>query len=328
MRHRKLGLTGMEVSILAFGASPLGNVFGETDEAEGIRAVHCAIDHGINYFDVAPLYGFTLAEERLGRALKGKRDKVFLATKCCRDTFEDLDFSARRVKQSIDESLRRLQTDYVDVLQIHDVEFGDREQITGETIPAVRELQAAGKTRFAGITGLPVRYLRLLAESVEVDTILSWGHYDLLEDEMDTELRPVCQERGIGLISASPLHQRLLTEKGAPEWHRSPKPVLETGPKIAALCREHGVDVADVAMRYALDYPHAAMTIVGMSKLRHVEANVRALEFEIPEGLLDKIEKLAGPVKNMMWFEGRRENNIPPSDPNRWAPKPPEATHT
>jgi len=157
---------------------------------------------------------------------------------------------------------------------------------------------------------------------------LSWGHYDLVEDELDEELRPVCQARGIGLINASPLHQRLLTEKGAPEWHRSPEPVLEAGSKIAALCREHGVDVADVAMRYALDYPYVATTIVGMSKLRHLEANVRALEFEIPEGLLEKIEELAGPVKNMMWFEGRLENNIPPRDPNRWAPRPPEATHT
>ncbi|MCP5112358.1 MAG: aldo/keto reductase, partial [bacterium] len=82
MRFRKLGPDGSEVSILAFGASPLGNVFGDATEDEGARAVHAAIDHGINYFDVAPLYGFTLAEERLGKALEGKRDKVFLATKC------------------------------------------------------------------------------------------------------------------------------------------------------------------------------------------------------------------------------------------------------
>lgn len=327
MRYRRLGKTDMDVSILAFGVSPIGNVFGETDEAEAVRAVHYAIDHGINYFDVAPLYGFTLAEERLGRALKGKRDQVFVATKCCRDTFTECDFSGRRVKASIDESLRRLQTDHVDVLQIHDVEFGTREQVIHETIPAAREVQAAGKARYVGITGLPVRYLRLLAESVAVDTILSWGHYSLVEDELDEELRPVCEERGIGLINASPLHQRLLTESGVPEWHRSPKPVLEMGPRIAALCREHGVDVADVAMRFALDYPHVATTIVGMSKLRHVDSNIRALDFEIPEGLLDKIAALVAPVKNMMWFEGNPENNIPPSDPNRWVPRFPDASH-
>ncbi len=327
MKYRRLGKTDMDVSILAFGVSPIGNVFGETDEGEAIRAVHRAIDLGINYFDVAPLYGFTLAEERLGKALQGKRDQVFVATKCCRNTFTEFDFSAGGVKRGIDESLRRLRTDHVDVLQLHDVEFGTRGQVLNEALPAAREVQAAGKTRYVGITGLPVRYLRLLAESAPVDTILSWGHYSLVEDELDTELRPVCEERRIGLINASPLHQRLLTETGAPEWHRSPQPVLDMGPRIAALCRGHGVDVADVAMRFALDYPHIATTIVGMSKLRHVESNVKALDFEIPAGLLDKIAALVAPVKNMMWFEGNPENNIPPSDPNTWVPQIPAATH-
>jgi len=318
----------MEVSILAYGASPMGNVFGETPEAEGERAVHCAIDSGINYFDVAPLYGFTLAEERLGKALKGKRDGIFLATKCGRETFTHFDFSAERIQASVEGSLKRLQTDHVDVLQLHDVEFVDRKTILEDAIPAARKIQESGKCRFVGITGLPVRYLRLLAESAEIDTILSWDHYDLLEDELDEELHPVCEERGIGLINASPLHQRVLTETGIPEWHRSPKPVLDMAPKVAALCREHGVNVADVAMRFALDYPHVATTIVGMSKLRHVESNVRSLDFEIPDGLLDRIEELVKPVKNIMWFEGRPENNIPPSDPNRWVPQIPDVTHT
>lgn len=328
MRFRKLGPNGPEVSILAFGASPLGNVFGDATEDEGARAVHCAIDHGINYFDVAPLYGFTLAEERLGKALEGKRDQVLLATKCGRYTFTEFDFSAARIKSGIDESLKRLRTDYVDLLQLHDVEFVDRKQILEEAIPAAREVQAAGKCRHIGITGLPVRYLRLLAETADIDTILSWGHYNLVEDEMDEELRPVCEERGIVLINASPLHQRLLSENKIPEWHRSPKPVLDMGPKIAALCREHGVNVSDVAMRFALDYPHVATTIVGMSKVHHVEANVAALDFEIPDGLLDMIAALVAPIKNMMWFEGLPENNIPPSDPNRWVPQIPESTHT
>ena len=317
----------MEVSIVAFGASPLGDVFGTTDEAEGMRAVHTAIDHGINYFDVAPLYGLTLAETRLGKALKGKRDGVFIATKCCRDNFKFSDFSAKRVEASIDESLARLQTDHVDVLQIHDVEFGDARQIIEETLPAARRVQQSGKARFIGISGLPVRYLRKLAGQIEIDTILTWGHYNLVEDEMDEELTPLCRERGIGLINASPLHQRLLTEKGAPEWHRSPKPVMEAAGKLAALCRSHGVDLADVAMKVCLDHPHVATTIVGMSKVRHVESNLKALDLVISNGLMPAIEAIVAPVKNMMWFEGRPENNIPPRDPNRWVPQTPAATH-
>ena len=327
MEYRNLGNTGEKVSILAFGAASLGDVYGVTEVGENTRAVHTAIDKGINYFDVAPLYGFTLAEERLGEALKGKRNSVFLATKCCRDTFAKTDYSAARVKKSIDESLKRLQTDHVDLLQIHDVEFARREQIIEETIPAAREVQKSGKVRFIGFTGLPVRYLRWLAEQVEIDTILSWGHYNLLEDELDEELAPFCKEKGIGLMNASPLHQRVLTDTGIPEWHRSPPPVLETAPKIAELCREHGVSVADVAMRYAFDYPNVSTTIVGMSKVRHVEANIRAFDFVIPEGLLERIEELVAPVKNMMWFEGRAENNIPPSDPDRYVPQTPDHTH-
>ena len=310
MEYRTLGKTGMKVSVIGYGASPLGNVFGETDEAEGARAVHYAIDHGINYFDVAPMYGVTLAETRLGKALRGKRDKIFLATKCCRYDIDKFDFSTKRVLQSIDESLRRLQADYVDVYQVHDIEFGDKEQVINEAIPAARKVQESGKARFVGITGLPVRYLRHVASLIEVDTILSWAHYDLVEDEMDTVLTPFTQERGIGLINASPLHQRLLTETGPPEWHRSPKEVLDAGLKIAALCREHGVNVADVAMRYALDYPHTATTIVGMSKLRHVEQNVKVLDFKNDPDLLAKIEQLVAPVKNKMWFEGKPENNM------------------
>jgi L-galactose dehydrogenase len=317
----------MQVSSVAFGASPLGDVFGTTDEAEGRRAVHTAIDLGINYFDVAPLYGLTLAETRLGKALKGRRDRVILATKCCRDNFQFSDFSAQRVAASIDESLVRLQTDHVDVLQIHDVEFGDGRQIIEETLPAARMAQQAGKARFIGITGLPVRYLRKIAGQIDIDTILTWGHYNLVEDELDEELTPHCRKRGIGLINASPLHQRLLTDRGAPDWHRSPQPVMEVARKLALLCRSYGVDLADVAMKHCLDHPQVATTIVGMSKVRHVEANLRAMEFVMPDGLMDTIEALVAPAKNMMWFEGRPENNIPPRDPNRWVPLTPATTH-
>ena len=176
MQYRKLGKTDLDISIVAYGASPLGNVFDKTDdETEGIRAVHYAIDHGINYFDVAPMYGVTLAETRLGNALKGKRDKIFLASKCCRYDEDVFDFSAKKVETSIDESLKRLQTDYIDVYQIHDVEFGDKEQILNETIPAALKVKESGKARYIGITGLPVAYLKHIAELADIDTC-SPGH--------------------------------------------------------------------------------------------------------------------------------------------------------
>ena len=188
MKYRKLGKTNLDVSVLAFGASPLGNVFETIDEREGARSVHYAIDKGINFFDVAPFYGATLAEERLGKALDKKRHGIYLATKCGRYGLRDFDFSYNRILQSIDESLQRLRTDYVDVFQLHDIEFVDNQLIINEAIPAAMKAKEMGKTRFIGITGLPVRYLAHVARQVEVDTVLSWAHYNLLEDEINDDI--------------------------------------------------------------------------------------------------------------------------------------------
>ena len=311
MEYRQLGKTGLNVSALSFGASPLGNVFDVSDEAEGKKAVHYAIDHGINYFDVAPMYGTTLAELRLGKALKGKRDKVFLATKCCRYSVEEFDFSYGRVLKSIDESLERLQTDYVDLLQVHDIEFGTMQQVLEEAIPAAIKVRESGKARYIGITGLPVRYLAKIVRQVDVDTVLSWAHYNLVEDEINDELTPLSKEKGFGLINASPLLQRLLSESPVPAWHRSPQEVKDLQPQLIRLCAEYGVKLSDVANRYALNHPDISTTIVGMSKLKNVEQNVRVLDFKIPGGLLDSIEEMVKPFKNRMWFEGNPENDIP-----------------
>ena len=310
MEYRRLGKTDMDVSLIGFGASPLGSVFEPADETEGIKSVHFAIDHGINYFDVAPFYGLTLAETRLGKALKGKRDKIFLATKCCRYGENDFDFSYNRVIQSIDKSLKRLQTDYVDVLQIHDIEFGDKTQVLNEAIPAALKVKEMGKARYIGITGLPVRYLAHIARLTEVDTVLSWAHYNLLEDEINDELVPLSQKKGFGLINASPLLQRILSDSTIPAWHRSPQLVKEMQPKLIELCKQFGVNLGDVAMRYALYHPGIATTLVGMSKLKNVERNIKVLDFKVPDGLLQQIEETVAPVKNMMWYEGKPENNI------------------
>jgi len=311
MQYRELGRTGMKISIIGYGASPLGSVFGEADEGEGIRAVHYAIDHGINYFDVAPMYGVTLAESRLGKALKGKRDQIYLATKCCRYDMDKFDFSHDRVIRSIDESLERLQTDYVDVFQVHDVEFGDKEQVLHEAIPAALKVKEMGKARFVGITGLPVRYLAVLAREASIDTVLSWAHYNLLEDEINDELVPLSRELGFGLMNSAPLMQRILSDSKVPDWHRSPQPVKDIQPMLLALCEEYGVRLSDVAMRYAIDHPDLATTLVGMSKMRSIERNIGVLDFRIPGGLLEKIQDMVAPVKNMVWYEGKPENNIP-----------------
>ena len=216
MQLRTLGATGLRVSPIGFGGSPLGNEFGTMTDGEGMRAVHEAIDLGINFFDVSPYYGRTVAESRLGQALLGKREKVILATKCGRYDRDGFEFSGDRVHSSIDESLHRLQTDYIDLFQAHDIEFGDEKQIEAETIPALREVQKSGKARYIGITSYQLGMMARIAGTVPVDTVLSYCRFNLLIRDMDALLTPTAEARNMGLIIASPLHMGLLGEAPIP----------------------------------------------------------------------------------------------------------------
>jgi L-galactose dehydrogenase len=308
MQYRQLGNTSLRVSILGYGASPLGNAFRVTDPAEGKAAVHLAVERGINYFDVSPYYGLTLAETRLGEALVGLRQNVILATKCGRYGADQFDFSAARITASIDESLARLQTDYVDLLQAHDVEFGDARQIVEETVPAMRKLQAQGKARFIGITGYSLRNLMAIAAQVPVDTILTYCRYNLMIDDIDAALIPFARQSGIGIINASPLHMGIITERGAPDWHPAPQSVRDAGQRVVALCRAHGLDASEVALRFCLDHPTVATTLVGMSSRAHVERNLKCLELRIAPALLEEIRAAVAPVANLTWPSGLPEN--------------------
>jgi L-galactose dehydrogenase len=308
MLYRKLGQTDLNLSLIGFGSSALGNVFGNIDPREGTRAVHLAIDSGINFFDSSPYYGITLAETRLGEALAGKRDRVIVATKCGRYGFAEFDFSAKRVTASIDESLRRLQTDYVDLFQVHDVEFGDVQQIIQETIPALRQLQQQGKARYIGVTGYPPKLLRRIAEATPVDSILSYCHYNLVNQDMDEVLTGFARERGIGLINASGLCMGLLTEQGPPDWHPAPPQVREAGRKAAEFCRRQGKDISELALRFCLDHPFVSSTLIGISTSREVEASLDLLRRSTDKETLSQVEAILAPVFNYVWPSGRPEN--------------------
>jgi L-galactose dehydrogenase len=308
LQKKPLGATGLLVSEIGFGASPLGDEFRKTDPAEAVRAVHAALDHGINYFDVAPYYGRTLAEQRLGAALEGRRTQAILATKCGRYDFSGFDFSPARLRASIDESLTRLRTDYIDVWQCHDIEFVSAAQIIDDAIPTMREIQRQGKVRFVGITGYELKMMRLIAERVPVDTVLSYCRYNLLIDDLDALLTGFAKQNNIGLINASPLHMGILTERGAPSWHPAPKEILDAGPKIVRACENHGLKIGDVALRFCLDHPYAATTLVGMSTVDHVMRNINAISCRPPAELISEIQTIVAPVKNRWWPSGLEEN--------------------
>ncbi len=308
MQYRTLGRTGLQLSVIGFGASPLGDVFGTIDPGEGERAVRLAIDEGINYFDVSPYYGLTLAEERLGAALQGRRSNVFLSTKCGRYGTSEFNFSADRLRSGVEGSLRRLRTDYVDILLAHDIEFADAEQIIGETIPAMRRLQEQGKARFIGITGYPLKPLIHVARSVPVDAILSYCHYNLLADAMDSMLAPLAESLEIGLINASPLQMGLLTDQEPPEWHPAPKEMRKAAKGAAAYCRQHGSELSELALRFCFDYPRVATTLVGMSSQEDVRRSLRAFETLADPQMIRQIGVFLAPVFNRFWASGREEN--------------------
>ena len=314
MLYRRLGKTGLNVSIIGFGASGLGNEFGQVDPLAGQSAVHRAIERGINYFDVSPYYGRTLAETRLGEALRGHRHKVILATKAGRYGKEPpsgFDFSAQRILRSIDESLARLQTDVIDIFQLHDIEFGDRSQIIDESLPAMQKLKQAGKVRFIGITGYPLHLLKDVAETVEIDTLLSYCHYNLMDTTLDELLGSTARRKGLGLINASPLHMGLLTDSGAPGWHPAPKRVVAVGQQIAAHCRARGACIADLAMRFALQNDIVATTLVGMTDVKQVDMNIDAVGRPPDLNVLADVMEMIKPVADIAWQEGRPENFVP-----------------
>ena len=308
MDYRKLGNTGLDVSVLSYGASPLGSVFRNVDESVGIETVHSAIDLGINFIDVSPYYGLTLAETVLGKALKElPRDAYYLATKVGRYGDAEFDFSAERITKSVDESLARLNVDYIDVIQCHDIEFGSLDQVVNETLSALEKVREQGKVGFIGITGLPLNAFRYVIDRGEVDTILSYCHYSLNDTSL-LDLIPYLQNKGVGIISASPLSMRLLTEHGPPDWHPAPKDIQEVCAKAADHCKQKGVDIAQLAVQFALANKDIATTLVGTANPENLKKNVEWASMALDEGLLAEVQEILLPIHNKTWPSGLVEN--------------------
>jgi L-galactose dehydrogenase len=310
MKYRKLGNTGIDVSILGFGGSSLGSVFEEIDEADGIRAVHVSVDNGINLIDTAPFYGLTRAETVLGKALREiPRDKYYLATKVARYGYKenDFDFSAARVIRSVDESLERLGIDYIDFIQVHDMEFGNPDQIVEETLPALRKVQAAGKARYVGITCLPLKLHKYVMDRAEVDQIQSYCHY-CLHDTSLLSLLPYFKERGVAVFNSAPLAMRLLTLEGPPDWHPAPAELKQKCAEAARYCHERGADIASLALQFSVANPDIPTNIVGSADPARMLKNIREIEEPLDEDLLREVMKILDPVRDLTWPSGRAEN--------------------
>jgi L-galactose dehydrogenase len=311
MQYRALGQTGLNVSVLSFGAAPLGGVFRAIDEDEGIRAVRTALDLGINFIDTSPYYGVTRSESALGRALKGvPRERYYLATKVGQYDEGVFDFSAARVTRSVDESCARLGTDYIDVLHCHDIEFADLNQIVNETLPALVMLREQGRVGHLGITGLPLKIFPAVIDRVPLGTVevlLSFCRYCLNDQGLES-LLPYFQEKRVGVINASATGMGLLTERGAPSWHPAPPSIMAGCRRAVEYCQSVGEDITKLALQFAVHHPGMATTLVGTARADNIRKNVAWVESPIDFELMARVLEILKPIHNHNFTRGRAEN--------------------
>lgn len=304
MKYRKLGKTGLEVSALSFGASSLGSVFRVTDDNESIRTVHAALDAGINLIDVSPYYGLKKAETVLGQALKSvPRDRYFLSTKAGRYGADVFDFRSGTIIASVEESLQRLHTDYLDILFLHDIEFVEPSIIYEEAIPAIQRLKADGKIRNTGICGLPLSLFEEFLPNADIDAIISYCHYSLNDTTLET-IFPIIEEKRIGLVNASPLSMGLLGTRGTPEWHPASRKVKEICKRAAEHCAAQGEDIAKLAVQFSTMNERIPTTLVSTANPSNIVKNAMWVDEPINLGLLEEVREILAPIMNETWASG------------------------
>jgi aryl-alcohol dehydrogenase-like predicted oxidoreductase len=271
-------LADMRITAVGVGTAPIGSGrdwtvwWGPQDEAESIRTIYTALDLGVNWIDTAPFYGWGRAEEVVGRALRG-RDDVLVFTKC--GTFPDaergdrMDLSPEAIRADVEASLRRLQRERVDLLQLHDV---DRSTPVEDSWSEVQRLIAEGKVRHGGISNHPAAAVE---RALEVGSVAALQYqYSLLHRDTEAEILPLAVERGIGLLAWSPLASGFLADDfdlGAlvPDdfRHRHPFAQLDLGPlreRLAAVGAGRGRTAAQVALAWVLRHEGVAGSIVGV----------------------------------------------------------------
>jgi aryl-alcohol dehydrogenase-like predicted oxidoreductase len=299
----------MKISHLSFGASSLGSVFRETNEKESFEAVEAAIEGGINFIDVSPYYGHYKAETVLGKALRSiPREKYFLSTKVGRygkDGVNTWDYSARRVTDSVYESMERLGIDHIDLINVHDIEFqaarpGGLQLVVDETLPALFELKEKGVVGHVGITDLQLENLKWVAERAPVESILNFCHFTLNDDAI-VDYLDFFEQRGIGIVNASPLSMGLLSQRGVPAWHPAPKPLVEACQRAAEYCREKGYPIEKLAVQYSVSNPRIASTLFSSANPDNVRRNIQWANEEPDWDLVNEVKAIIGNQQRVTW---------------------------
>ena len=291
MQYHEIGKTGMKVSSLSFGASSLGGVFHDLKEKEGIQAVFTAVEAGMNFIDVSPYYGHYKAETVLGKALKAlPRDRYYLSTKVGRygkDGVNLWDYSAKRATESVYESMERLNIDFIDLINVHDVEFADLNQVVNETLPALVELREKGVVGHVGITDLQLENLKWVIDhspSGTIESVLSFCHYCLCDDKL-----------------ADFLDYFESKEIGVPAWHPAPKPLVEACRKAMEHCKAKNYPVEKLAMQFSVSNPRIATTLFSTTNPENVKKNIAFIEEPIDWELVREVQEIIGEQKRVSW---------------------------
>jgi len=311
MQYRTLGKTGIKVSPYCLGAMMFGAA-GNPDHDEGIRIIHKALDAGINFIDTADAYSRGESEEIVGKALKGRRDNVVLATKAHIPMGDDPNQqgnSRRWLMRAVEDSLRRLQTDHIDLFQIHrpapdtDIE---------ETLSALTDLMRAGKVRAIGSSTFPV------SEIIEAQWIAErrglarfrteQPPYSILNRGIEREVLPACERYGMGAMIWSPLAMGMLTgryRKGEPQpdsgrARRFPKQMsderrLDAVEQLIPLAQEAGLPLAHMALAFVMAHPGVTSAIIGPRKMEHFDDLLAASEVRLTDEILDQIDAIVPP---------------------------------
>ena len=312
MEYRALGKTGLQVSALSFGASSLGGVFHQIDEGRAVDAVFAAVEGGMNLIDVSPYYGHYRAEQVLGRALRQlPRERYILSTKVGRygqNGVNTWDYSGRRAQESVSESMERLGVEYIDLIHVHDIEFqaarpGGLQLVADETLPALVELKEKGLVGDVGITDLQIDNLRWVIDHTPagtVETVLNFCHFCLCDDALADHL-DYFEAHGIGLINASPLSMGLLSERGVPDWHPAPKPLVEACQQAAGYCRQKGYPIEKLAMQFAVSNPRIPTTLFSSANPDNVRRNLQFINDPVDWDLVHEVQQIIGEQKRVTW---------------------------
>ena len=309
MQYRTLGRTGIKVSPYALGAMMFGAI-GNSDHDDSIRIIHKALDAGINFIDTADAYSRGESEEIVGKALKGRRDEVVLATKLWMPMGDDPNQrgnSRRWIVAEIENSLRRLQTDHVDLYQIH---RPDPDTDIEETLSALSDLIHSGKVRVIGSSTMPASDMveaQWVAERRGLERFRSeQPTYSILSRGIEAEVLPVAQRYGMGILVWSPLAMGLLTgrvRKGQQNdlrrtsffRHMSDEGRLDAVEKLIPLADEAGLPLTHLAMAFAIAHPGVTSAIIGPRTMEQLDDLLASVDVTLTDQLLDRIDEIVPP---------------------------------